>query len=310
MKPQNRAYTYAILAVLCWSTIGSVFKISLRYLDFLHLLLICSFTAVLVHFFTLLIQKKIALLKVLKAKDFLHSAFLGFLNPFLYYLVLLRAYELLRAQEAGTLNYIWPVALVLLSIPLLKQKINFWSIFAVIVSFTGIIIISTHGHPFSLKFSDPLGVVLAVGSAIFWALYWIYNIKDPREETSKLFLNFCFGFVFILIMVLVMKFLQMSGTVHRNEEEIPLFRERISRWYGIAGAIYLGIFEMGITFVFWLKALKLSVTTAKVSNLIFLSPFISLIFIHFIVGETIFISTFIGLIFIVSGIILQQNLRR
>lgn len=299
VKQQYRAYTYAILAVLCWSTIGSAFKISLRYIDWLHLLLLSSFVTVLVHFIILLSQKKIRLLKSLKPKDFLHSALLGLLNPFLYYLVLLKAYELLRAQEAGTLNYIWPLVLVLLSIPLLKQKISYWSILAVVISFTGIIIISTHGHLLSMKFSSPPGVLLAMSSALFWALYWIYNVKDKREEVSKLFLNFCFGTLYILILIITLRFWQPQVTGLRPQA-----------WWGITGAVYLGIFEMGITFVFWLMALKLSETTAKVSNLIFLSPFISLIFIHFVVGETIFVSTFIGLIFIVGGIILQQNLKR
>ena len=47
---------------------------------------------------------------------------MGLHNPFLYYLVLLTAYKLLPAQEAGTLNYIWPLVLVLLSIPLLDKN--------------------------------------------------------------------------------------------------------------------------------------------------------------------------------------------
>jgi drug/metabolite transporter (DMT)-like permease len=80
-------------------------------------------------------------------------------------------------------------------------------------------------------------------------------------------------------------------------------------WQGIAGSVYLGIFEMGITFILWLMALKLSSTTAKVSNLIYLSPFISLILIHFFVGEVILLSTIIGLLFIVGGIIIQQYLK-
>jgi drug/metabolite transporter (DMT)-like permease len=75
---------------------------------------------------------------------------------------------------------------------------------------------------------------------------------------------------------------------------------------GLLSSIYVGLFEMGITFLVWLKALKLSKTTARVSNLIFLAPFISLIFIHRIVGEKILFSTIVGLILIVTGIITQQ----
>jgi drug/metabolite transporter (DMT)-like permease len=291
MNRQKAAYVYALLAILCWSTIGSAFKISLRYIDFLNLLLFSSGFAVIVLFTTLVIQGKLPLLGQLRGKEILHSAFLGFLNPFLYYVVLLKAYELLRAQEAGTLNYIWPLVLVLLSVPLLKQKISYRSILAVLISFAGIVIISTHGNPFSLQFAHPVGVLLAVGSALFWGLYWIYNMKDPREEVSKLFLNFCFGFLYILLTVFIF-----------GKEILP-------GWQGMAGSVYLGIFEMGLTFVLWLKALKLSSTTAKVSNLIYLSPFLSLILIHFVVGETILLSTFAGLVFIVSGILLQQYLK-
>ena len=36
------------------------------------------------------------------------------------------------------------------------------------------------------------------------------------------------------------------------------------------------MFEMGITFFFWLKALQLAKTTDKVSNLVYLAPFLSL----------------------------------
>ena len=298
MKQQRQAYTYALLAVLCWSTIGSAFKISLRYLDFLTLLLFASFVAVAVLFITLLLQGKLNLLKKIKKENLLNSAFLGLLNPFLYYVVLLKAYELLPAQEAGTLNYIWPLVLVLLSIPMLRQKITGWSIMAILVSFFVIILISTHGQLLTLHFSNPVGVFLALGSAIFWALYWIFNMKDPREEVSKLFLNFCFGFFYIFLTIAILRFLGL------NWSRYPLLP-----WQGIAGSVYLGIFEMGITFILWMMALKLSSTTAKVSNLIYLSPFGSLILIHFLVGEVILLSTVIGLVFIVGGIIIQQYIK-
>ncbi len=288
---QRQAYTYAILSVLCWSTVGSAFKITLRYFDFLNLLLFSSFVATCVLLTTIFIQKKGNLLKSITQKDLLHSAFLGFLNPFLYYFVLFKAYDLLPAQEAATLNYSWPLALVLLSVPMLKQKIGILNILAIFVSFIGIIIISTHGDILGFRFSSTLGVFLAIGSAVIWALFWIFNMKDNLEPVTKLFWNFFFGFIYILITVLI-------------KDDF-----RITPWQGLTGSVYVGFLEMGITFVLWLKALTFSSTTAKVTNLIYLAPFISLIFIHFFVGETIFFSTFIGLAFIVGGILLQRSLK-
>jgi drug/metabolite transporter (DMT)-like permease len=238
----------------------------------------------------MVITGKVKLLKDLMFVDWLRGAFLGVLNPFLYYLVLLKAYDLLLAQEAGTLNYIWPVVLVLLSIPLLKQKISWLSGGAILISFFGTLVIGTRGNILTLEFKNPLGVFLAVSSAIFWALFWIFNVKDKNDEVIKLFINFCFGSLFILIYVIA------SSGFH------------LPNYQGIVGSVYVGIVEMSITYIIWLKALQLSGITAKVSNLIYLSPFISLIIIHFIVGEQIFLSTFLGLILIVTGILIQQVL--
>jgi drug/metabolite transporter (DMT)-like permease len=220
------------------------------------------------------------------------SALMGMLNPYFYYLVLLSAYDLLPAQEAGTLNYIWPLALVLLSIPILGQKISLWSILAIFISFLGILLISTHGNLFSFHFTNIRGVFLALGSAFFWALYWIFNLKDKREAAVKLLLNFSFGLLYTFITIAVTRHFW------------------IHCWPGFAGAVYIGLFEMGITFILWMNALKFSETTAKVSNLIYLSPFISLIIIHLTVGETILLSTVAGLVLIVAGILLQQYLKR
>lgn len=292
MEKQKRAYAYAITAVLLWSTAASAFKISLRYMDFLQLLFWASIVSILVLFVILVIQGKLILLKRYSRGDYFRSALHGFLNPFLYYVVLLKAYSVLPAQEAQPLNYTWPLTLVLLSIPLLKQEVRLKNVLALIISFIGVVVIGTRGDLRALEFSNPLGVSLAVGSSVIWALFWIYNMMDERDEVAKLFLNFVFGLVFVLI-----------ATVSFSEVAIP-------RIGGLLGASYVGMFEMGITFVIWLKALKLSETTARVSNLIFLSPFISLVFIRFIVGEEISFSTIIGLVFIVAGIVVQQYGRR
>ena len=288
MGKQKRAYLYASAAVLLWSTIASAFKISFRYIDILPLLFYASIVSSVFLFLYLLFLKKLKLLKELSKKDYLHSALLGFLNPFLYYVILVNAYSILKAQEAVTLNFIWPIMLVLLSIPLLHQRIKLMSILAIIISFIGVFIIATKGDILGFRFTSTAGVLLAVSSAVIWALFWIYNVKDKRDEAVGLFLNFAFGSVFIFLSMLFFA-----------KVEIPNLN-------GILGAAYIGLFEMGITFLIWLKALKLSKTTANVANLVYLAPFLSLVVISFAVGEQIFFSTIIGLILIIGGIILQK----
>ncbi len=288
MQQQRKAYVYAAAAILFWSTVASAFKISLRHLDFVPLLFYASVVSTAVLFAFLCIFKKLGLLKSLTKTDILHSAILGFLNPFLYYIILFKAYSLLYAQEALVLNFTWPVTLVILSILILKQKITLRNIIAILVSFTGVLVIATKGNFLEFKSANPLGVFLAVGSSVIWALFWIYNVKDKMDEVVKLFLNFLFGCGFIFLVMLFSAKLR-----------IPDFK-------GVLGSVYIGLFEMGITFLVWLKSLKLSETTAGVSNLIYIVPFLSVIVIHFAVGEPIFLSTVAGLVLIVAGIILQK----
>jgi len=288
----GRAWLYALSAVFLWSTVASVFKLTLRHVDVIHLLLISSWTAFLALFLVLAAQGKASLLRRLTGRELLRSAGLGALNPYLYYLVLFKAYSLMPAQEALALNYTWPVVLVLLSVPLLGQRIGARSVGAILVSFVGVILIATRGNLGALGVSHPLGSSLALGSSLVWALFWILNLRDRRDPVLKLFLSFGFGSLFILATVLLAEGI------------------RFPNWPGLLGGIYSGLFEMGLTFLLWLKALGLASTTARVSNLVFLSPFLSLVFIRVLIGEPILASTLAGLVLIICGILLQQRLGR
>ena len=284
----KKAYLFAGLAVFFWSTVATSFKLALREFDFIQLIFYASVVTVIILFLFLLIQKKTHLLFQQSRKDILNSMFLGALNPLLYYLVLFKAYSLLPAQLAQPLNMVWPITLALFSVLFLGQRIGRMSLVAMFVSFLGVVFISLQGGISGFENTNLVGVALAVGSSVIWALYWIFNVRDKRDQVVKLFLNFCFGTIYLLIAVLLFSDFKLQlGT----------------SFYSI---IYVGIFEAGITYVLWLKAMELSTNNAKIGNLVFLAPFVSLIFIHFILKETIFVTTFIGLIFIVAGIFIQQ----
>ena len=230
MEKQQRAYFYASLVVLFWSTIPSAFKKTLEHLDVIPLLFYASLVSVVTFFLCLIFSKKLYLLKTYTKQDYLHSALLGLLNPFLYYCVIFKSYQLLPAQQAHTLNFVWPITLVLLSIPLLRQKIKARDIIALFISFFGVFIISTRGDIFAFRIDSPAGVALALGSTLIWSLFWIYNIRDKRDAVAGMFLNFVFGFIFISLAILV------TGI-----KVIPDIK-------GLLGATYIGLFEMGITF--------------------------------------------------------------
>jgi drug/metabolite transporter (DMT)-like permease len=285
---QTKALLYGLCAVLLWSTVATAFKLSLQHFSPIELLLYSGSFSTLLLGAILLFQRKFHLVFQCNPKEYLLSIFLGLLSPFLYYLILFKAYDLLPAQQAQPLNYTWAITLSLLAVPLLKQKIGWQQWLALLISYCGVIVISTEGKPFSLQFTDPLGVALALISTIVWALYWIFNTRDKRDPVVGLFVNFLCSFPFVL-----------GYYLFTTELRMPPLR-------GLLGAAYVGTFEMGLCFVLWLMAMKLTDNTARISNLIFLSPFLSLFFIHFLVGEKILAATFIGLILIVAGLFCQR----
>jgi len=285
---QKKAYVYGLSAVLIWSTVASAFKIALGYMDPLQLLFYAVIFSTISLFLILKIQNKTAQIKQMSTKGLLKCGLPGILNPFLYYIVLFKAYALLPAQEAQPLNYTWAITLSLLSIPLLGQKMTMRELLAILTSYMGVVVISTHGNLLDIQFSNGYGVFLALFSTILWSLYWIINAKSNTEPLIGLFLNFCFGLPFVTAAMLI-----FSGPP-------PLATP------ALLSAAYIGFFEMGITFALWLNALKLTKKASRISNLIFLSPFLSLILIHFILGEEILPSTLVGLLFIVGGNVIQQ----
>ena len=290
MENANKSYIYAGLAVFFWSTVPTAFKICLGELSILPMLTIASVTSAFVLFVIILLTGKTGLLFKNSGRDLLSSAMLGLINPFLYYIILLKAYQLLPAQVAQPLNMIWPIMIVFLSVVILRQKIKAKSFAALFISFAGVYLIASQGDPLHPGQSDIRGVLLATGSSVFWAFYFILNVRDKREEAMKLFLNFLFGSVYLIIALILTD----------SWPDKPGIK-------GVVSAVYAGIFEMGITFYLWLKALQLAPTTDRISNLVYLAPFFSLVFIHFIIHEPVFYTTLAGLLLIITGIIIQNR---
>jgi len=289
MPDQRKATLHALSAVLMWSTVASAFKLSLRHMDPAQLLFYSSLASTACLGAILAVQGRLGLLVTMTRRQYVRSVLLGALNPFLYYLILFAAYDRLPAQLAQPINYTWAITLTLLSIPLLGQKISRRDLAAVFVGYAGVLVISTRGDVTGMSVESPLGVGLALLSTILWALFWIVGARDDRDPVAGLLLNFAASMPMTLAVCLA-----TTGLVPKS----PL---------GYLGAAYVGIFEMGLAFALWLSAMRNAANTARIANLIFLSPFLSLVFIHFVVGEDILPSTFAGLVLIMAGLAIQRT---
>ena len=289
MKNNKLAILYALLSVAMWSTVATAFKLSLAEMSLLKLLCGASFFSLCVLSTFLIIKGQIIQAVIDIPSHFKIILVLALLNPVLYYIILFKAYDLLPAQVAQSLNYTWAITLTLLSVPLLKHELTKRDFCAIIFAYIGVVFISFSGKSISgeLNFS---GISLALFSTLIWALYWLLNARDDRPPIIKLFQSFVLAVPILLFMTYCV-------------EGFPS-RITIAKLYGMA---YIGVFEMGLAFICWQMALYYTDKVSRVSTLIFLSPFLSLFIINRVLGEPLFVTTFIGLGLIVLGIIVQQS---
>lgn len=288
-KNQSRAMLLGLIAVACWATVATAFKLALTGLTPRQLVTIASLVSVIV--FAVVITRNRQWNAAMKALR--HSpgryVLLGLLNPAIYYWVLFMAYDALPAQQAQAINYSWAMAYSLLAIPVLGQKLSPRELCALGIAYSGVVVIATGGN-WSLADSNWAGIGLALVSTLLWAGYWLINTRNTDAPSHALLWCFVIGLLALLVAELMWP------------QQWPHWREP-----AYLAAIYVGIFEMGLTFLLWLSALRLAVSSAKVSALIFLSPVASLGLIYLVLGEAIQITTLLGLGAILFGLYLQRQ---
>ena len=291
MQDQRRATILALIAVGLWSTVATAFKLSLRYLEPIQLLAFATLISTLLMLFWVGVKRQLGDLWPCFRHQPQLFLLLGLLNPFLYYLVLFAAYDLLPAQQAQTINYTWAIMLGLMSIAFLNRPYGARDGIGALLGYAGVVIIATRGDLLSLHFDSPTGVLLALFSTLLWSSYWILHTRMDADPVPGLCICFLCSLPFTLTVCAF-----FSSFVPVNAA-------------GLLGAAYVGLFEMGITFVIWLSALRTAHNIARISNLIFLSPFLSLVLIMLVLDEAIVPATVAGLALILTGTLIQQYRR-
>lgn len=289
MTKETKAVVYAAIAVLSWSTVATAFKMALKYLSHDEMLTVACVASLLVFTVLLTVQRKWGDLARLSAKEWGRMALLGLLNPVAYYLVLFKAYDLLPAQVAQPINYAWPIVLLVLLALFGGQPIPRKKYIGMFLSLGGVALISLGGGGLTGSSLSVAGLLLAALSALLWALYWMVNkrVVTKMDSSLVLWVSFLVSSVVMLLM-----------TAPRLAQHITL--------QGALASGYVGWFEMGIPFICFGAAMRMTSNPALINQLCYLSPFLSLFFIATILGETILLTTYIGLALIVGGLIYNK----
>ena len=289
MKKNTHSILLALAAVLSWSTVATAFKVALSYLTHFEMLLIASLTSVLIFVIVLTFQSKWELVRNLNKRQWKELAFLGFLNPAAYYLILFKAYDMLPAQVAQPVNYAWPIVLLVLLAVFAKQPIPSKKYIGMFISMAGVVMISLGTGQLSGMSVPVTGVLLAAISAFFWAGYWMVNNKHKHSVDAivSLFGSFVCGSLYLIVC-------------------IPFFGFSVPNLNGLLAGMYVGGFEMAIPFICFGIAMRITSNPTLINQLCYLSPFLSLFFIAMILHEPIVITTYIGLTLIVAGIVFNE----
>lgn len=286
---ERRALGFGLSAVLLWSTVATAFKLTLAEFTPIQMLCIASVVSAFALIIVCGVQGKLNQLSDTFLSNPYYYLLLGLINPLAYYLILFKAYDLLPASQAQAINYSWAITLTLMAAAFLGQKVRVKDWIACALSYFGVIVIATKGDILGLNFESPLGVGLALLSTLLWAGYWILNTKNKADPVVGVLLGFLVAIPFAIAI-----------SLYEGASWQPISPQ------GWLAVTYVGLFEMGITFVLWLSALKSTQNTARISNLIFASPFVSLILLATIIGEEIHPTTLIGLVLIIGGLVIQQ----
>ena len=284
----KKEYIYAIISVLLWSTTATIIKLLLGYLDNIQILFLASLFAFMFLFIINCIKSNIKEIKKYKLKDFFKIFILGILGIFLYNLFLYLGINTLQASKAFIINYLWPITTVFFACIILKEKITIRKIIAIIISFIGVIIVSSNGNLLNIEKSSIIGTIYCFLGAISYGLFSVLNKKQNYNKYISMMLYYLSSFCISLIYCLCEK---------------KIFIPEMNQ---LLGLLWIGVFTSAIAFTLWALALEKG-DTAKISNIAYMTPFISLVWTSIVLKEKLSIYSIIGLIVIIIGIFIQMK---
>lgn len=229
-------------------------------------------------------------------KPFLIMTLTGitFFNTFIY-----SALQFTTSANVSVLEAAIPVATVVLSAILLKERLRNVQLLGVLISLLGAVWVVLDGNIFSLAAMNwNIGDAIMIGAIISWAVYSILVNKYMHlfPQFGALFVMSGISAVVLLPIVMVEWFITGVPT----ELKIPS---------NMLGLTYLGIFPSFIALIFYNRAVgKLGASQAS----IFLNflPVVTMIGAYLWLDETITLMKIAGALVVISGVILTTKKRK
>jgi drug/metabolite transporter (DMT)-like permease len=288
MTLHAQSYLNLALCILLWATIPVASKKILAELSNLQMLFWSTIFSVIALGALVFGQRKVATLARYGPRDFARLSWLGLLGAFLYYILLYGAFARTSAAEGFILAYTWPILITLLAVPLLGERLTPARLLAVVTSFGGVVVIVTRGRLVELSVTSLPGNLLALCGALVFAFFSVQGKRLNYDLTIAAFIYFATALVCAAVAI---AFVGIS----------PLPSPPVWGWL-----LYNGLLVNGISYLFWFMALEHG-DTFIVSNLLYLTPALSLLFVRLLLNEPVHSSATLGLLLIAGGILIQSS---
>jgi drug/metabolite transporter (DMT)-like permease len=236
----------------------------------------------------------------LKTEDFMFFSLTGFLcvviSMILYQMALLYSH----ASVVAVLFSCNPVFVVFFAFFILREKIYKHTLFSLLVSIGGIIVIMNPLH----MSGSASGFILTILSAVVFALYGVIGRK--RSERYGGIALTCFSFIMgsaeMLVLILISRIgVCSSFFTHAGMKSFAniAITQGINA-HTIPSLVFIGVFVTGLGYTFYFLAME-ATSTATASLVFFIKPALAPILALLLIHEPITIGMTIGILLIIAG---------
>lgn len=284
----NKSIVYVLVCVFLWALIPVVSKLGQNGLDNHQFLFWSSLSSLLFFLGIGIYKKNIAHLYKISKNKWLKAISLGFLGTYLYYVLLYFGYANAPGMEVLIVQYSWPILVAVLSLIILREKLTTPKVISILLGFLGVFMVLTKGNFSQLKFENlTIDLIVFFGAFVF-ALFSVLSKKIEMNDISLLTIYF--------LTASVASFISMNIF---SEFKTPGLNT-------ITPIVINGFFVNGLSYIFWIKALKIG-EASFIAPFVFLTPVLSSIFLIVFFNEPFYTAYLIGMSCVILGGLLNAR---
>ena len=290
LKIKQLATIYLVLALVLGALVPVMLKVASQNINIYEYLMLTYIVALPTSFLFILLRGKTdRLLESMRnIKEFAFIAFLGLLNYGMLEYGLTYSEQFISSSLATVIYRCFPLLMLLFLPIMLKEKVSKYQIAALLLAFAGLYIAITGGSLSSFGGVNLAIVGLVIAIAISSAFVSVAMKKYSFDMEIAMFIFNLATFAFFAVLFFVVK--------------APLQPLDIG---SLSAILYVGIVYNVFVGIMYYNALRMAKTTF-VTNVYFLSPFITFLFSWAILGEQIYLYYIAIALLVAIGIVIQK----